>query len=267
MQIPTNFIANSDYPYDQIVYFKEYELTCDSSNSQTVTIAHGLGFTPLCFGIWSDTDTFTASHSLVKTFTNNTDFMIWVESDDTNIYICKYDYRHAHANQKRYIKIYAFAPISWTGDCEPTATTSDYLLFNTDLGYSQLIAAGEIQPRRLDVQPAEPTPEQLGITVEVGKDGFVEVTGRAATVNLYYFDPMTPTAMAWKYDAATNRTTMDLQVVLATKAAGFALVSYPNISYNANTGIQGEHNMAVGTGTTRTGQANYNDITHFRIYV
>lgn len=258
MQIPTNFIANSDYPYDQIVYFKDYELTTDGNIHQTITIAHGLGFVPLCFGVWSESQDFEPSYTLLSEGYGPDEMILWVESDDTNIYIRKYHYPHT-SGKKLYLKIYAFAPISWTGDCEPTATTSDFLLFNTDLGYSQLIAAGEVQPWPLDSQ----TP-QTGISGEVGKDGFVELSGRSGNVSIYYYEPLQPTVMTWKTTASTGRTELRLNCVFSTY--GFATSLYPSVTYNENTGIQNEHAIAINTGTTRTGRANYNDITHFRVY-
>ena len=58
MENPNNFLINTDYPLDMIIYYKFYELTTNGSSSQTVTIPHGLGFTPLLFGVWSTTPDF-----------------------------------------------------------------------------------------------------------------------------------------------------------------------------------------------------------------
>jgi hypothetical protein len=263
MENPNNFLINTDYPLDMIIYYKFYELTTDGSSSQTVTIPHGLGFTPLLFGVWSTTPDFAVSHMLVDDGYNLFS-AIYVESDETNVYIQKKEPTPT-TGKKRYLKIYGFAPISWTGESEPTAQSNTPLILNTDKQYAPLLAAGMVQPRRLDVQPEVPTPEQTGIYGVIGKNGYKEFSGRSANVSLYYQEPVSPTVMMWKTTSSTDRTAQTSNTFFS--ATGFALRTAPYADFaNAGAAGDGRKALAITVGTTRTGMANYNDIVHFRVY-
>lgn len=61
---PRNFIINSDYKMDKIVFFKEQYVTPDQYGY--VQIPHNLGFTPLITGVWSTTSDFTTPHPFSK---------------------------------------------------------------------------------------------------------------------------------------------------------------------------------------------------------
>lgn len=257
MENPNNFLVNTDYPFDMIVYYKSYELTTNGSSSQTVTIPHDLGFTPLLFGIWSTTPDFEVSWPLSD---NYYAMYIWVESDENNIYICKHQ-DNPVSGKKRYIKIYGFAPTSWTGDCKPTAQSNTALILNTDKIYAPLIAAGAIQPRRMDIQP----PEQMSIMGVIGKTGYQEFNGRATTAYLYYQEPVSPSIMLWKTTAQTNRTKMQTYAGFASN--GFPIRTVTPYADFTDTGMgTGEKVITITIGATRTGMPTENDIVHFRVY-
>lgn len=266
MENPNNFLVNTDYPFDMIVYFNDYAITPNGSVNQTVTLPHSLGFTPLLFGYWSESEDFATTHPLSDLGGNSGLYAtnIYVESDENNVYIQKYT-TTAKKNTKYYLRIYGFAPISWTGDCEPTAQTNSFLLLDTDKEYAPLLAAGEVQPRRLDVQPPEPTPEQTGIYGVIGNNGYQEFSGRSANVSLYYQEPVNPSIMIWKTTSSTNRTTIKSNCVFY--ANGFGLIESPYANF-VSAGQQGDGRMAIAisVGATRTGMPTYNDVVHFRVY-
>ena len=263
MENPNNFLVNTDYPFDMIVYFKEYEFTTTSSTNQSVTIPHSLGFTPLLFGSWSDKQDFADSFTLLDEAFGADKITLYVEADSSNIYINKYQH-DAQPGKKLYLKIYGFAPTTWTGDCEPTANTNSFLLLNTDVSYVPLLAAGAVQPRRLDVLPEVPTPEQTGIYAEIGKKGYAEIDGRSATVSLYYQEPISAMVMLWKETASTGRVKPIYNASWTNQ--GFPVAAAPYATYNSNTGTVGGRALAITIGTTRTGMPNYNDTIHFRVY-
>ena len=246
MQYPTHFIANSDYPFDMIVYYKYVEFTKGTSPT---SFAHNLGFTPLLFGCYSNTPDFAVTKSLC-------DETCDVESDETNVYIST-----GGANgTKRYLKIYGYAPITWTGECKPTAQSNSALLLDTDNEYSPLIAAGAIQPRRMDSQD-----DPMSLMETIGKIGYVEITGRASDVSLYYQEPISPMTMLWRTNSSTNRTKLTLNCICAE--SGFAMRESPYATYNeAGTSGDGKMAIAISAGVTRTGMPTYNDIIHFRVY-
>jgi hypothetical protein len=181
----------------------------------------------------------------------------FVQSDENNIYITK------PRNKAIYMKIYGFAPTTWTGDCKPTAQSNTSLIMNTDLIYSPLLAAGAIQPRRMDGAPSGSS-EQTGIAEDIGKGEYIELEGRASDVSLYYYEPISPVIMMWKTTASTGMTT--LRSVSVWTEMGFPNATYPSATYNKNTGVNGRWALAIFAGVTRAGQANHDDITHFRVY-
>lgn len=248
MQYPTHFIANSDYPFDMIIYYKYVEITPNGGAERA--FAHNLGFSPLLFGSWSETEDFESAYPLGR--------YVFAASDGTNVYIRS----PGSTWTKRYVKIYGYAPLSWTGECKPTAQSNTALLLDTDNEYSPLLAAGEVQPRRMD-NPDTPG-EQTGIAETIGKTGYVEITGRSSSVNLYYYEPLAPMAMLWKTTASTGRT--ELATTTALYDNLYPMRVAPYAMYHDNTGIVGRWALEIFAGTTRTGMANYNDIVHFRVY-
>ena len=255
MQYPTHFIFNSDYPFDMIVYYKYLKFT---KGTTPESFEHGLGFAPLLFGMWDESENFDQAWP----FTNNNSLaslVRWIESDDKKIYI---HFDGIDNGKTCYLKIYGFAPVTWTGNCKPTAQSGSSLLLNTDLPYSPLLAAGAIQPRRMD-NPDTPS-EQTGISEDIGKNGHIEVIGRASDVSLYYYDPIQPMVMLWKTTASTGRTAQ--AGFAALFGTGYGLRNAPYATYNEDTGITGRHALSITAGVTRSGMANYNDVMHFRVY-
>ena len=262
MQYPTHFIFNSDYPFDMVVYYKYYVFTTNSSTPQTISFDHGLGFAPLLFGIWSYTEDFAKSYPLTDFITaGSAKIALYVESDATKVYITK-EQTNPTSGRKLYVKIYGFAPTTWTGNCKPTAQSSSSLLLDTDLAYSPLLAAGAVNPKDM----TQGGGQSITLMATVGKNGYQEINGRDSGVALYYQEPLSPTVMMWKTTASTGRTILKTNTVFSTY--GFANTVYPYALYltaevNPN---DGQRVIQIATGSSRPGQANYDDITHFRVY-
>lgn len=261
MQYPTHFIFNSDYPFDMVVYYKYYVFNTNSSTPQTISFEHNLGFAPLLFGIWSYTEDFAKSYPLTDFITaGSAKIALYVESDATKVYITK-EQTNPTSGRKLYVKIYGFAPTTWTGNCKPTAQSSSSLLLDTDLAYSPLLAAGAVNPKDIS-QGGGQTTTLMGV---IGKTGYQEINGRDSFVALYYQEPLSPTVILWKTTASTGKTKLQTNARFMTM--GFPTAAYPTASY-ALAGAQGSGEMAIQiqTGSSRPGQANYDDITHFRVY-
>lgn len=263
MQYPTHFIFNSDYPFDMVVYYKYYVFTTNSSKDRTDSFAHNLGFAPLLFGIWSPTEDFSKSYPLTDFIQSRLENIgMYVESDDSNIYVSCGQSNPVTPGRKLYVKIYGFAPTTWTGDCAPTAQSSSSLLLDTDLAYSPLLAAGAVNPKDM----TQGGGQSITLIATVGKNGYQEINGRDSGVALYYQEPLSPTVMMWKTTASTGRTILKTNTVFSTY--GFANTVYPYAQYLA-AGVNpndGQRVIQINTGSSRPGQANYDDITHFRVY-
>lgn len=255
MQYPTHFIFNSDYPFDMIVYYKHLEYTKGTSPTE---FEHHLGFAPLLFGSWSDKADFSTAYTLMNEAKGANGIGAYVESDDSKVYI---QVSNLSSGQKIYLKIYGFAPTTWTGDCKPTAQSSSALLLDTDNNYAPLLAAGAVQPRDLSQGGGQTST----LMATIGKAGYQEINGRGGPVSLYYQEPLSPMVMMWKTTASTGKTEFRINVSLISM--GINLSVYPAAFYNI-AGAQGSGEMAISieTGSSRPGQANYDDITHFRVY-
>ena len=71
--------------------------------------------------------------------------------------------------------------------------------------------------------------------------------------------------MMWKTTASTGQT--EFRINAALHSLGLNMSAYPTASY-IQAGAQGSGKMAlqIEAGSSRPGQANYDDITHFRVY-
>lgn len=253
MENPNNFLVNTDYPLDMIVYYKYHSFKTNSSKTQDITIAHNLGFAPLLFGSWSYNQDFSKAFSLLSDAYGDNQLALSVKSDENNIYIHKYQYSPQKKNV--YLKIYGYAPTTWTGDCEPTAQSNGPLILDTDNKYASLLAAGAIQP--FIINPPNPPTQTAN---DIGKGEYIEIDGRVAIANLYYFDPISPVVMTW----LTTDGKTELKSNTFILSYGWPHANPPYVTYNDN-GVMGKV-LAINAGTTREGQANYNDIIHFRVY-
>ena len=254
MQYPTHFIFNSDYPFDMIVYYKHLEYTKGTSPTE---FEHHLGFAPLLFGSWSDKEDFSTAYTLMTDARAANGFLAYVQSDSNKVYI---NTANISSGQKIYLKIYGFAPTTWTGDCKPTAQSSSELLLDTDNNYAPLLAAGAVQPRDLSQGG-----QTSALMATIGKTGYQEINGRGGPVSLYYQEPLSPMVMMWKTTASTGKT--EFRINASLMSMGINMSAYPAATY-ALSGAQGSGEMALSieTGSSRPGQANYDDITHFRVY-
>lgn len=240
----SSFIANSDYPFDMITYYKEYSVTMNGQNSQTITFAHNLPYKPLLFGAFSTTSDFASSYTL-----NNAPLSsISVGADATNVIIKRTDYFGLWANKKIYFRIYGFAPISWTGDCAPTARTSSNLLLDTDKQYCPLVCAGAVHPALAGTD--EPT-----ATYYLDK-GYTEITANKMTLNLYYDDVNDLTAMIWLENVNTG--VVQLADSPERRTNGGTTFAFPMLQY-------WPAYLQMDTGM-RYLPSEPDYITHFRIY-
>lgn len=143
------FLANSDYPFDKVVYLKTGSYTVPNNTmGETVTIPHGLPFTPLIGGNWSLMSSFTVAYEyssgpfpssalgyLFDTITN-------VYADATNIYVSA-DNLNASA-KTIYYRIFGFQPSTDESDVPGIASQGDSFLFNSGYNYTKLYLSGYV---------------------------------------------------------------------------------------------------------------------------
>lgn len=129
---PRNFLFNSDYPMDQVVYLGSGQF----SGSGT-SFAHNLGFTPLIVGTWSTSSTFLVSMEGgfpgYEVFDPTAEYVIF-GANSTNISINRLTSQTA----TRYFRIYGFMPTNVNIDVAETASQSNNFIFNTDFNYTKI---------------------------------------------------------------------------------------------------------------------------------
>ena len=69
---PRDFLLNTDYEMDKIVYFKEGSL---NSGQTDVSIPHKLGFAPLIFGICAFNEDFSDARGIPYQYQTTSDFV------------------------------------------------------------------------------------------------------------------------------------------------------------------------------------------------
>ena len=132
------FIINSDYPMDFIVWKGSGDVSSSGYNQSTITIAHGLNFTPLVFGQFSLDDGSTwFPLGLYDHYTNKVD--IGAESDGTNVYV---NFTCLDSGSKTAkVRLWGLAPS--TADSSVTVPSGvNHFRLNSDFNYSKLVAAG-----------------------------------------------------------------------------------------------------------------------------
>lgn len=135
---PRNFLLNTDYEMDKIIYFTDGSITGDET---TKTINHGLGFAPLIFGTCSTSSNFSDPRTipyLYQTQSNTISFSAKADSQKITIEF----YNFETPSMRMYYRIYAFAPDNVTSTIAPTASHANKFILNTDYNYCKLCKKG-----------------------------------------------------------------------------------------------------------------------------
>ena len=135
---PRDFLLNTDFEMDKIIYFKEGEL---NAGQYDVDIDHNLGFTPLVFGVCAFQSDFSDSRSIPYshiTQDNSVDFR--VSANNTKLRLSYINYSGSPA--KIYYRIYGFEPTGSHAKVGPTDKYAKEFILNTDYNYCKLFKVG-----------------------------------------------------------------------------------------------------------------------------
>lgn len=136
---PRDFLLNTDYEMDKIVFFAEGEVANFSNDSPT----HDLGFAPLVFGVFSYNSDFSDSRTMPYTeVTTTQSISVDVYSSDTGVTIWYQDQNNTHP--KIYYRLYGFEPSNSTAKVPPTSGHAKKFVLNTDYNYCKLFKKGII---------------------------------------------------------------------------------------------------------------------------
>ena len=135
---PRDFLLNTDYELDKIVFFEDGNLT------SSATLAHRLKFIPLVFGVWSTDSNFSSVNPIgwmdsstepgynpvlsVECYATATNVVINVAGNTGNVPV--------------YYRIYAFEPSDSRENAPYTSKRADKFILNTDYNYCKLMKSG-----------------------------------------------------------------------------------------------------------------------------
>ena len=150
---PRNFILNTDYEMDKIIYFTEQKVTPGQYGD--FTIPHNLGIAPLITGVWSMTSDFAVPHHFALPMT------YYSSVDDEYKYLVDAVSCYADSNKillelwsgsitippttfPYYVRLIGFEPSNSTADLPSTSGNATQFILNTDYNYLKLHSAGVI---------------------------------------------------------------------------------------------------------------------------
>lgn len=140
-----NFLLNTDYPMDKIIYMTSGSVIVDNNTNDTIElIKHGLPFTPLAYLVWSNTDDFNISFLNTDdvSYPSTTYQLYSVYSTSESIFMNRFN--TTGSTKTVYYRIFCYAPSTADVDSaiEPTATASRNFIINTDYNYFKLAYSG-----------------------------------------------------------------------------------------------------------------------------
>jgi hypothetical protein len=135
-----NFLVNTDYPLDQIIYLDSGSFTATTSVlGTTVTIPHTLAFKPLMAVNWSlESDFSTTRESNLPTFEGVDPYAIRIENKASSTNLVINAFNPTASDVTIYWRAYGFMPSNVNVDVAPTAILADNFVFNTDYNYPKL---------------------------------------------------------------------------------------------------------------------------------
>lgn len=138
---PRNFLINSDYPMDKVVYIESVSFSAKTDGTYH-TIAHGLDFVPLVSGSWSTSSDFSVNYDYgtgtIPSSNTSIPFnlALYVFADATNVYIVPSNI--TGSAQTVYCRIFGFEPSDSNADVPHTALEGSTFIFNSDNNYTKL---------------------------------------------------------------------------------------------------------------------------------
>lgn len=197
MAKPTDFLLNTDYEMDKIVYFKSGSCLpggTPTSYQEQYIDEFDLGFVPLISTVFSFSEDFSDTR-MDYMLTYNDSCVISVDARMDGIAL---RYANTDLNQRLYYRIYGFEPSNSTASVGKTQKDAKQFMLNTDYNYCKLY--------------------QKGIVTE----------DTTITHNLGY----TPFVLAWQESPWTNPSP---SVISPLWGSGLVDIGIPEISTNDTT--------------------------------
>ena len=141
----TNLLVNSHYKMPWIVWKREYTVSIPASTGcTTVSFPHGLPFTPLLIGSWSNRANFQPSYDLTVDVPGGSTggqvpLVCQLSADATNVNIMAMN--NVDPSPACYLRLMAFAPPDYQGEVTPVDYSSPFR-YNSKYRYQKIFMAG-----------------------------------------------------------------------------------------------------------------------------
>lgn len=139
MADPRDFLLNTDYEMDKIVYFVSGEVM-PTGNTMIYIEDYDLGFIPLIFATFSFSEDFSDTRMDHMLNYDNNSPTITIEALIDGIML-QYT-NDSSPNQKLYYRIYGFEPSDSTANVPSTQDKAKEFILNTDYNYCKLYKKG-----------------------------------------------------------------------------------------------------------------------------
>lgn len=135
---PRNFLLNTDYEMDKIVYFKSGTLNAGDWDIDT---PHNLSFTPLIFGVCAFNSNFSDARGVpYQSLTQSNSIQFTAQANGTNV---RLSYINSSGSpSKIYYRLYGFEPSGSTATVPATSGNANQFILNTDYNYCKLFSKG-----------------------------------------------------------------------------------------------------------------------------
>ena len=156
MANPNDFLLNTDYEMDKIVYFWEGSFNITQTH-QSNTVTNNLGFLPLVFGIWSENKDFSDPHRMSSGISNiysyasnvaHATIQSYQENNPlTGVLQSRYFYIEFDniPTGTVYVRLYGLEPDNVFQHIASTAKYANTFILNTDYNYRKLLKKGRIE--------------------------------------------------------------------------------------------------------------------------
>lgn len=137
---PRDFLLNTDYEMDKIIFFKEGTLNAGDYN---IDITHNLPFTPLVFGVCAFNSDFSDARAIPYEQLTQTDSITFDAPANSSVIRMAYT-NTAGTPNKIYYRLYAFEPSDSRAKVGATSKYAKDFILNTDYNYCKLFKAGTV---------------------------------------------------------------------------------------------------------------------------
>lgn len=140
VQDARKFIFSSDNPMPYFVYYTTHTVVALANTTTSTQISHGLPFTPLLVGYWSDSSDFSSANDVnAEKFGAGGIISARVKADAENIYIDSWN--SGDSPITIHLKLWAYAPPDYDGQAEAVTDYTKFY-FDTDCKYLELAKSG-----------------------------------------------------------------------------------------------------------------------------